>query len=226
MSLEKMLRSGFSSESKVSLPRDNQSVNCFERCTNQLDKLEGPVRLLIFARAISSIFTVPKNRLTRILSSVKFSKPAKYNQEKLLMPSDVIPNTISYLIVQVSKAHRNRASGLLQDLDIHLGQEMLLQCLWQQDKQTQTELANRLSIRLATVNRMVNRMEKAQLVSKCADEEDGRVSRVQLTETGREVQESIEHVWEKLEEQTLADFSQKETDLLRRLLLQMIENLT
>lgn len=142
------------------------------------------------------------------------------------MPSDVIPNTISYLIVQVSKAHRNRASGLLQDLDIHLGQEMLLQCLWQQDKQTQTELANRLSIRLATVNRMVNRMEKAQLVSKCADEEDGRVSRVQLTETGREVQESIEHVWEKLEEQTLADFSQKETALLRRLLLQMIENLT
>ena len=142
------------------------------------------------------------------------------------MTSATIPNTISYLIAQVGKAHRNTAGELLQEVDIHLGQEMLLQCLWQKDNQTQSELADRLSVRLATVNRMVNRMEKARLVSKCPDEMDGRVSRVQLTEKGRAVQGSIEDVWGQLEDRTLAGFGHQDKETLRRLLEQIVENLT
>jgi len=35
-----------------------------------------------------------------------------------------IPETISYLLAQVCKAHRGKGQELLSELDLHLGQEM------------------------------------------------------------------------------------------------------
>ena len=77
---------------------------------------------------------------------------------------------------------------MLGEVGLHVGQEMLLQFLWQEDKLTQSELADRLLVQLATVNKMTQRMERAGWVIKCADEQDGRVSRVQLTQKGRDLQ--------------------------------------
>ncbi|MDK1081960.1 MAG: MarR family winged helix-turn-helix transcriptional regulator [Anaerolineae bacterium] len=137
-----------------------------------------------------------------------------------------ISETISFALARVGIAHRTLASSLLADIGLHVGQDATLQALWVEDKLTQSELAERLCIQLATVNKMISRMEGANLVTKCEDAQDGRVSRVQLTQTGRELQVATEQVWERLEKSTLANFTTEEKIILRRLLHQILENLS
>ena len=137
-----------------------------------------------------------------------------------------ISDTISFELARVGVAHRSRASKMLTEVGLHVGQEMLLQILWQEDKLTQTELADHLCIQLATVNKMIQRMERAGWVTKCGDEQDGRVSRVKLTQKGSDLQATTEQVWERLEQCTLANFTLEERGILRRLLHQLYENLS
>ena len=137
-----------------------------------------------------------------------------------------IPETISYLLVQVCRAHRGCANDALTDIGLYAGQEMFLLHLWEHDGLTQSQLVEHMCVQPATVSKMLDRMEKAGLVMRRPDPEDSRVSRVYSTEQGRILQNAVSDVWGALEERTVAGFSTEERLLLRRLLLQMYENLT
>ena len=136
-----------------------------------------------------------------------------------------ISETIGFKIAHVCTAHHYRARQLLTDIGIHIGQEMVLQCLWQEDKLTQSQLANKIGVQLQTVHKMVRRMEKAGLVTKHEDEQDRRASRVHLTPKGCELQTVIEDAWAQLERETLADFTVEEQYILKRLLHKIEKNL-
>jgi len=136
-----------------------------------------------------------------------------------------ITETIGYLLVQVCKAHRGKAQELLSKVELHPGQEMLLLRLWPGDGLTQSELAEDLCIRPATVTRMLDRLAKKGLVERRTDAEDQRVSRVHLTDEGWSLRGPIEDVWHELEALSLANLTLDERVLLRRLLLQVYENL-
>ena len=132
---------------------------------------------------------------------------------------------ISYLMLQNCRAHRQVVSQGLGQIGLHLGQDMLLDQLWDQNGMTQTELAGRLGIQPATVSKMLGRMENAGLVSCCRDELDGRLSRASLTHEGRELQDAVQTVWSGVEERVLAHMSAEEQRLLQRLLSQVLDNL-
>ena len=68
-------------------------------------------------------------------------------------------------------------------------------------------------------------MVKNGLVERRGDPQDQRISRVYLTDQGRELQRSIEGVWDKLEQYTVATLNLEERLLLRRLLMQVQDNL-
>jgi DNA-binding MarR family transcriptional regulator len=68
-------------------------------------------------------------------------------------------------------------------------------------------------------------MEKAGLVERKHDAEDQRISRVYLTQDGRALQGNVEQAWRRLEDEIFADMTLEERMLLRRLFLQMRENL-
>jgi DNA-binding MarR family transcriptional regulator len=137
----------------------------------------------------------------------------------------LISKTISFILARVCTAHHYRASKLLSDIGLYAGQEMVLQYLWQEDKLTQSQLANKIGVQLQTIHKMIRRMEKAGLVIKYEDDQDRRVSRVQLTPKGRELQTVTEDVWDQLEQETLADLTVEEKYILRRLLYKLEENL-
>jgi MarR family transcriptional regulator, organic hydroperoxide resistance regulator len=136
-----------------------------------------------------------------------------------------ISETIGYRIARVCLAHHYCASRFMSDAGLYLGQEMVLQHLWQEDKLTQSELANRIGVQIQTIHKMIRRMEKADLVTKQADEHDGRVSRIHLTSKGHGLRTEVEGAWDQLEQQTLADFNLEERYILRRLLLKLEQNL-
>jgi DNA-binding MarR family transcriptional regulator len=133
--------------------------------------------------------------------------------------------SLDFLLAQVSKLHRGRVHALFEELGLYHGQPPLLFALWDQDGQTHTELAGRLHIQAATMTKMVQRMEKAGFVERRADPEDQRVSRVYLTDVGRNIREDVNQVFRQLEDETFANFTLEERVLLRRFFLQLRENL-
>ena len=137
-----------------------------------------------------------------------------------------IQETIGYQIAQVCHAHRNAAHAVLSDAGVHVGQEMLLMQLWEDEGLTQSELADQLCVEAPTITRMLQRMEKSGLIERQSDPDDARVSRVYVTEEGASLQPEVEAAWHTLEEQTLENFTTEERLLLRRLLLQIQDNLS
>ena len=60
---------------------------------------------------------------------------------------------------------------------------MVLCALWQEEGLTQTELAERLAVRPATVTNLLQRLERKGLVRRVPDADDQRVSRVFPTDS-------------------------------------------
>ena len=133
--------------------------------------------------------------------------------------------TTTYLMVKVTKAHRGLVCNALKDVDLYIGQELLLMQLWQEDGITQTELAERLCIEPPTLTKMLSRLEKTELLEKRRDKEDKRICRIFLTEKGYSWQKPITDLWLDIEETILANLSQEERLLYRRFLIQIYNNL-
>ena len=137
-----------------------------------------------------------------------------------------LDHTYGLLIARVALIHRTRVSAYLSELNLYVGQEMLLKCLWNQDGLSQKEIADLLGIQAATATRMVIRMERSGFVLRETDAEDQRVSHVYLTDLGRSLQSAVEEGWIAIEQQILEGFSLEERLLLRRYLEQLYKNLS
>jgi DNA-binding MarR family transcriptional regulator len=141
-----------------------------------------------------------------------------------LRTPQAIAESLGYLMVQICKAHRNKAQELLGAIGLHVGQEMLLMQLGIGDGLTQSELAEEICVQPATLTRSLDRLSRSGLVERRVDAVDQRVSRVYLTEAGRALGQSIEQVWDELEALSFAKLTGEERVLLRRLLLQVYAN--
>jgi len=142
------------------------------------------------------------------------------------MSQPVEPQTLDFLLAQVSRLHHYRAHELLDGLGLYRGQPPLLYTLWEQDGQTHGELAEKLQITPATITRMIQRMEKSGFVLRKPDADDQRVSRVYLTEAGRAVREQLQAVWDRMEIESFAGFNPDEQIVLRRFLIHIRDNLS
>lgn len=137
-----------------------------------------------------------------------------------------IQDYIGFQVLQVHKAHRQRAEAALNKLGIHTGQEMILLQLWIEEGIPQSQLAASMEVEPPTATKMLQRMERAGLIERRTDPEDARVSRVYLTARGRALEQPVLNVWKQLEAQTVADLSLTEQALLHRLLMQVLTNLS
>lgn len=141
------------------------------------------------------------------------------------MPPLPEPQTLDFLLSQVSRLHHHRAHGLLDGLRLYRGQPPVLLALHEQDGLTHSELAERLGITPATTTRMIQRMEKAGFVKRQPDAVDQRVSRVYLTKAGRAVHSKLEAVFQQMEAENFRGFNKDEQVILRGFLLRLRENL-
>ena len=137
-----------------------------------------------------------------------------------------IGETTGYLLARVCKAHRGRVGATLEELRLHVGQEMVLLHLWMQDGLAPSELAEQLGVAPPTVTNMLSRMEKAGLLERCRNPGDARCTRVYLTEKGRELREPVERRWEAVQERAFAGITADEEALLRDMLVKIHDNLT
>lgn len=93
------------------------------------------------------------------------------------------------------------------------------------DGLSQREIAEKLHIKPPTVNVTVQRLEKAGFLYREADEKDQRISRIYLTEKGKQAKESGMKKVQDNEKILLDGFSEEDLCLLRRFLDQITENI-
>jgi MarR family transcriptional regulator, organic hydroperoxide resistance regulator len=117
-----------------------------------------------------------------------------------------------------SRAARGRAERILNSFGLHVGQQFVLYCLWQEDGLTPSEIAARVRVETATATRAIQRMEQAGIVARIADEHDGRRVRIFLTPRGNELREQVPRAMRQLEADLLGAFSPAERAELMRLL--------
>lgn len=136
-----------------------------------------------------------------------------------------VEDTVGYALARACRANRVSVGELLSGLDLHVGQEMVLIELLNEDGLRSGELASRLGVEPPTVTKTLGRLESSGLIERRPDQDDARCGRVFLTEGGRNLEEPLKRVWEENEKKLLAGVSEKERRELHGLLGRVRRNL-
>jgi|SRR6266545_550651 MarR family transcriptional regulator, organic hydroperoxide resistance regulator len=137
------------------------------------------------------------------------------------------PNSEDWeLLAQVSQAYRTLSDNFMDRIGMHRAQAALLCRLYVNNGMTQSELADQLSVQGATITNILQRMEEAGLVTRQRDDDDNRLVRVYLTETGRQKERAITEQFLNLEGAVFEGINERDRELMRRLLQQMLQNMT
>jgi MarR family transcriptional regulator, organic hydroperoxide resistance regulator len=131
----------------------------------------------------------------------------------------------SFALAKVCRAHRTHVGELLAEHGLHVGQDMVLVELWQDDGLRGGDLADRLGVEPPTITKMLRRLESCGLVERRADPEDARSLRVYLTGSGRALEEPVSRCWERAEQTVLAGMNAKDRRTFRKLLDRVKSNL-
>jgi MarR family transcriptional regulator for hemolysin len=135
-------------------------------------------------------------------------------------------NEFLTLFTRASKLMRGAVDEAMSRHGVRVGQNLVLEVLWQGDGLTPGELASRLQVATPTVVKSANRMSAAGLVVRAPDPHDARLVRLYLTDRARAVRGAIEREREELAQYALATLTPAERENLRSALLKIIAQLT
>lgn len=135
------------------------------------------------------------------------------------------PETMDFMLAQISHMHFNYVRQLFDGLGLSRGQPSVLRELWGREGLTHTELAANLHITPATVTKMLQRMKKSGFIITRPDPNDQRISRVYLTDAGREIQSKVFDTWKIMEQDEFEGFSAEELIHVRQVLTKIRHNL-
>lgn len=131
-----------------------------------------------------------------------------------------------HLLFLVSRAHHNLASKVFGEIGLNRGQPPVLFEIGKSDGIVQSDLASKLEMTQATLTNLLQRMERAGFISRVRDQADTRLSRVYLTETGKDVLVQAKILTERMDQTVLKGFSLEEQGLLNNMLNRIHFNLT
>ena len=126
---------------------------------------------------------------------------------------------------EINRRYLGKSFYQLKELGIHPGQMPILQILKDQDGCSQREIAAKLEIKPPTVNVSIQRLEKSGVVYRKKDEKDQRITRVYLTDKGKEIVSQCMKRMEENEQILLKGFSDVEMCLIRRFFEQILKNM-
>lgn len=129
----------------------------------------------------------------------------------------------------LSRAARAFRLGLVDQmraLDVHAGQNFMLEQLRAEQPLTTGELARRMEIEVPTAVRMARRMEATGLLQRQADPADARRVLISLTRQGRRVAQVLPRRLDAVSERAFRDFTEIDRQTLIELLKRVTANLS
>jgi DNA-binding MarR family transcriptional regulator len=110
-------------------------------------------------------------------------------------------------------------------LRITIEQWSVLYHLWKQDGQSQQELCNATFRDKPSTTRLLDNLEKLQLVKRVASEHDRRINRIYLTKTGLKLQEQTMVLAEHTLNEALEGVAPEKIDICKDVLQLVYDNL-
>src|SRR5436190_8536012 len=140
-------------------------------------------------------------------------------------PAFDLDRHVFYWLTQVIGARDRELTQGLREFGLRVPEWRALAALYARQKCTMSELADLATIDRTTLTRTVDRMENAGWLSRLADSDDLRVTRLAPTASGRKLFEKIWPTVARLNELALSGLSTSQIDALRKVLGQMKDNL-
>jgi DNA-binding MarR family transcriptional regulator len=110
-------------------------------------------------------------------------------------------------------------------LNLTIEQWSVLYHLWKQDGISQQELCNSSFRDKPSITRLVDNLEKLQLVRRVASENDRRMNMIFLTRQGQKLQEQTMELAEQTLNEALEGVSTEQINLCKEVLQQVYDNL-
>ena len=130
----------------------------------------------------------------------------------------------------INSAHRAMTKRFVQNamksgLDISLDQWMVLGPIWQLESASQKELGEITLKDKTNITRLVDILEKKNLVVRFEDQIDHRIKRVILTNAGKQLFFDVLPIMEKTREEVRKDISDQDIETFKKVLSNIIVNL-
>lgn len=113
----------------------------------------------------------------------------------------------------------------LEGVDITTEQWSILACLWKKDRVTQQTLCGLTLKDKPSMTRLIDNLEKRNLVIRVADSKDRRINLIHLTESGMALQTKATEIVQKIASKTLDKISDEELNVCRSVLKKIMTNL-
>lgn len=136
-------------------------------------------------------------------------------------------NDVPFLGMMGIVMHRvmQRARGMYKEFDMSRSQASILFTLNKNQIMSQKELASSLNVTPPSITSAIQKMEKDGYLTRRADKTDQRVMRLSLTDKGAACVSHVMDVGMDMEKLMFRGMNTEEKLLLRRLLMQIYENL-
>ena len=132
------------------------------------------------------------------------------------------------LIKKTSKAFRERVNQGFTEAghDVTSEQWRILKCLWHKDGQVQQDLANVVHKDKTCITRIVDSMEKRDLVVRIPDKSDRRQNLIYLTNKGKRLQEELMQIFLKTSLEAQEGINSEELEVFRKVLSEIHHNIS
>ena len=110
-------------------------------------------------------------------------------------------------------------------LEITIEQWSVLYHLWKEDGLSQLELGNRTYRDKASTTRLIDNLEKQELVTRVASKDDRRINLVYLTDTAKPLQQITYELANKTMNESLQNISKEEIEVVKNVLQRVYDNL-
>ena len=133
----------------------------------------------------------------------------------------VIEDSLGYLVNRMARLMAHELGERIRPSGVAIGQWAVLLFLWARDGMTQAELSRGVAIEPPTVVRTIDRMVRDGLVTRAPDPDDGRLSRIYLTERARSLRDELVPLAAAVNGEILNGLTANEARTLRRLLAKL-----
>jgi DNA-binding MarR family transcriptional regulator len=155
------------------------------------------------------------------------SEQSNSNQSTLEPWQDVrVPYSIGYRLKLLTQLTTRHLQDELEPYCLTPFHWLVLNCLWDQDGLPTSVLGERLRQVGGTLTGVIDRMEERGLVRRERDQQDRRIWRIWLTDSGRQFEQILPAHAQKIRERLLQGFSNAEQKQLSEWVDRMLTNLS
>lgn len=132
---------------------------------------------------------------------------------------------LAKLFSEVLKMHFIMMQKRLEEINMNPGQPKILHVLHFVDGLTQVELAKIIHVTPPTINAMLKRMERDELIERLRSTTDNRVTHIHLTEKGRVLAIQVNQIMKEVQETCFGNLSEEEMKYAKQILEKLKINL-